>query len=110
MNQKNKTDLESGKKYSQGGYDGEVKMQGGKKKRSQRQHRHWHRIIKSNRRRVITTPNRPEGFQFPHSLRSNGPGISEKGMRRMAARGEKGSPPNAVGHKSAAFEKLLLSR
>ena len=38
---------------------------------------YWHSIMKSNGRGMVTVPNRPEKFQFPLSLCSNGSGISE---------------------------------
>lgn len=48
---------------------------------------YWHCIMKSSRRR-ITVPNRPQGFQFPPSLLSNGSGISE--MRWVECQVKKG--------------------
>lgn len=52
---------------------------------------HWHCIMESNGRRIIKVPNRPEGFQFPLSLPSNGSGISEMRWREWQVR-EKRSP------------------
>lgn len=47
--------------------------------------------MESNGRRIIKIPNRPEGFQFPLSLPSNGSGISEMRWREWQVQ-EKRSP------------------
>lgn len=56
----------------------EVKLSKMKMQNDHRRGAHyWHCIMKSNRKRIVTVPNRPEGLQFPLSLANNGSGISE---------------------------------